>query len=82
MSLAMVKQGRRLIIAHAKQRHGPVNIRIVTADDMACGNVDKVFTLIHKDAFHASVDETHRGPARKEDGMLVPRLLATGERRN
>lgn len=81
MTLAMVKQGRRLIIAHAKQRHGPVDIRIVTANDMACGNVDKVFTLIRKDAFHVSVDETQRGPPRKEDGMLVPGL-ATGERRN
>lgn len=72
MSLAVIKQRRGLIIANAKQCHSPMNIRIITTNYMAGGNVDKVLTLVRKDTFHPSIDETKRGPPRKEDGMLDP----------
>lgn len=68
--LPMIEQYRRIIITHTEQCHRPMNIRIITTNDVACGNIDQILTLIRKDAFHIVIDETKRGPPRKEDGML------------
>lgn len=52
MALAMIEERSRVFVAHAEQRHGTVDVGVVTAYNMASRNVDGILALICQQALH------------------------------
>lgn len=70
MALSMVKQDRRVLRTDAVESHGAMDVRVVAANDMACGDVDEVFAFVGEDAFDGAVADLNGRPASEEDGEL------------
>ena len=70
MSLAMVEQRCRILVTHAKECHGSMDVRVLGAHNVACGYVDDVLTLICKKGFYEAVMNAKWRPPRKEDSIL------------
>ena len=70
MTLAVVKQNGRILIAHAIQGHGAADIRILAADYVTGRDINHVLALVGQEALHLSALESHGGPSGKKDGVL------------
>jgi hypothetical protein len=67
----MIEQHSRVLVTHAVERHGAVDIRVVAADNVAGRNVDIVLTLVSQQADDAVVLVQLDGwPAGEEDAAL------------
>lgn len=66
VALSVVEQDGRILVAHAVERHGAVNIGVVAADDVASRNVNQVFALVGKEALDGVVLDLDRRPTGKE----------------
>jgi hypothetical protein len=52
MSLAMIEHDCRVLIAHAEQRHSPMNVWVIASNDMTRRYIDNIFAFIRKDALY------------------------------
>lgn len=66
----MVKHQSGVFIAHAVERHGAVDVRVVAADDVARGHVDDVLALVGQEALYRAAVEADRRPSGEEDSIL------------
>jgi hypothetical protein len=46
VTLAVIKEDRGILVTHAVERHGALDVWIVASDDMARGNIDDVLALV------------------------------------
>lgn len=67
----MVEQNRHILVTHPIERYRAMNIWIVTAYNMACRYINHFAVYVCKQRLDAAVDNTDRGPTRKEDGTLM-----------
>lgn len=69
--LSVVEQLGRVLVAHAEEGHGAVNVGVVAADYVAGGNVDEVLALVGEQTMHlVVVVESHRRPPGEKDCIL------------
>jgi hypothetical protein len=73
MSFTMVKENRTVIIAHAKQGYGAVDMRVFGTNNVAGRYVDNVLTLIGEHDLHGVIVEANRWSTAEEDGILQQR---------
>ena len=70
MTLPMVKEDGPVLVTHAEQRHGAMDVRIVTSHNVAGGHIDDVLTLVGQKAPDRVVLQAEGRPAGEEDAVL------------
>lgn len=70
MSLSVIKQNGRVLVAHAEQRHGAMDVGVVAPHDVTSRHINDVLTLVSQQASDRIALQPQGGPASKENTVL------------